>query len=287
MMTESVTTAAEPLRFRACWACGEPLEGRRRHAEFCSTRCRMRRYRGKRDPRSQRLARAFGLRWTDFWRTPPWLVAAVAVELHLVIDVSACADDRVCREHIPPEADGLTSSWRATEPGAAWWNPAYSPGLLPWVEKAAEEHRRGVPSVGLIPPSLGAAYMQLAADTATCIAPIRGRVPFLHPDTGEPAKGNRGDSCFVFYDGRSKGCAAWHYVNLRDLEARGRQVLDLVADVPNVFPGSAGSILRGMLESPESKKRLQSKMITSKDGVSSDLPLSSVFPPLLGFTERP
>lgn len=247
----------------------------------------MRKYRGSRDPRSHRLARAFGLRWTDFWRTPPWLVAAVAMEVHLAIDVSACADDRVCLEHIPPEADGLTTSWRPRGSGGAWWNPAYSPGLLPWVEKALEEHRQGVPSVGLIPPSLGAAYMQTAASTATVIAPIRGRVPFLHPDTGQPANGNRGDSCLIYFDGRSRGPAEWRYVDLRDLEARGRQVLDLLAHVPNVFPGEVRAVLRKQVESAKSKKCLHSSYIESNHGVESDKPLSSAFPPLLGFSESP
>lgn len=274
-------------RIAACWSCGEPLDGRRADALCCSTRCRVRRHRGQRAPRSQRLARAFGLRWTDFWRTPPWLVAAVSLELELRIDISACADDRVCLEHIPPEADGRLTSWRPQGEGAAWWNPPYSPGLLPWVEKAGEEHRRGVASVGLIPPSLGAAYMEQAAREATVIAPIRGRVPFLHPDTGEPAAGNRGDSCLIFYDGRSEGPAAWHYVNLRDLRDRGQRALDLLADVPNMFPGCAGRILKARWECPEFRKRLQSKIIPPNQGGVLNLALSSVFPPLLGFTERP
>lgn len=208
-------------------------------------------HRGQRDPRGERLARLYGLRPTDFWRTPAWVVAAVSLELPLTTDASACADDRVCEQHLPPERDGLTCSWRphGPRPWSAWWNPPYSPGLLPWMEKALEEHRAGVASVGLVPPSLGASYMELAASSATVITPIRGRIPFLHPDTGQPGASNRGDSCLIYFDGRSEGPAEWRYVDVAELRAQGEWALSLVAHVPHVFPGEVGTVARALCSS--------------------------------------
>lgn len=254
---------------RSCWTCGASLEARRRQARTCSPRCRQRKRRGHREPRSERLARRWALRPSDFWRTPPWLVAAVSLEVELVIDVSSCADDRVCREHVPPDQDGLRTSWRAERPGAAWWNPPYSPGLLPWVEQAAAQHAQGVASVGLVPPALGAGYMELASEAATLIVPIRGRVPFLHPDTGEPGKGNRGDSCLVFFDGRSQGPAEWRYVKCQELERRGRWALSQLADVPNVFPGEAGQVLRTLCssDSRKSRRHIRKKWVSARKSV--------------------
>lgn len=222
-----------------CWRCGRAFEARRRHATTCSRACRVARHRGQRDPRSVRLARRWGLKPSDFWRTPPWLVAALLSEFPLTLDVSAAADDRVLPLHIGPGEDGRFVDWLARAlGGACWFNPPYSPGLLPWVEKAAAESARGIASVGLVPPATGSRYMALADKTAAEVRLIRGRVPFLHPDTGKAAAGNRGDSCLIIFDGQTVPGrrARWSYVEVAELRQRGESAILRAKNVPNVFP---------------------------------------------------
>lgn len=228
---------------RGCWACGRDLGELRADADVCSPRCRQRRARGWRLSRSERLARLYGIRPSDFWRTPVWLVAAAHVVYGpLAVDVSSCSDDAVLSRWIDPGANGLTTSWRAAAGGlgGAWWNPPYSPGLLPWVEKAAQESGLGLRSVGLIPPAMGARYMDLADQAAAEVGLISGRVPFLHPDTGEAVPGNRGDSCFVFFDElgpREKG-ARYRRWDLAELRTIGSEAIRSGSFVPNTFPSS-------------------------------------------------
>jgi len=87
------------------------------------------------------------------------------------------------------------SSW-------AWCNPPYSRNetgrdLLGWVQCAARQDGVGV--VMLLPPSMGSAYMELAWTTADEIRFFRGRLAFIHPDTGEPEHNGRGGSCLVVW----------------------------------------------------------------------------------------
>lgn len=212
----------------SCAVCGAAFEARRRHAESCSAACRQRRHRGQVAPRAERLARRWGLSPGDFWRTPPWLVSAVAEDLAqrgqvLALDCCALPDDATLPRFIGPDRDGLATSWRAELAAgeAAWWNPPYSaPG--PWVSKAAAEASAGVWSVGLVPASMGARWMVEAMQQAAVVEVIRGRIPFLDPNTGRETAGNRHDSALLhFRPGRGAGLAPVRYVELAELRREG------------------------------------------------------------------
>lgn len=229
----------------SCAVCGAAFSARRRHAESCSPACRQRRHRGQLASRSERLARRWGLSPGDFWRSPPWLVAAVAAELAelgrvLALDCCALPDDTTLPRWIDPGRDGLAVSWAAelSEAGAAWWNPPYSrPG--PWVAKASAEASAGVWSVGLVPASMGARWMVEAMHHAALVEVIRGRVPFLDPDTGRETPGNRHDSALLhFRPLRSPGLASLRYVELATLRRRGEAALSArqATDSGQMFP---------------------------------------------------
>lgn len=276
----------DPLR-DGCWTCGAPLEGRQRNTVTCSNACRMRRYRGKRQPRSARMARRWGLRPGDFWRTPPWLVAAVSLELPLSIDVSSSSEDSTCPEHVPPGDNGLEAEWSPQTPGAAWWNPPYSPGLLPWMEKARDEHRRGVSSVGLIPPAMGARYMVLAHQEATAIRYIKGRVPFLHPDTGRAVAGNRGDSCLIFFlGGISLAQAEVGYVELNELREQGLRALAERPSVPDMFPSQVSHHTGGPYSSGIQENSCCSPWNRAGCGDGAKNPNSAPYRPILRLPKR-
>ena len=221
---------------RTCWSCGKRF-GARGDALTCSAACRKARQRGRQAPRSARLAQAWGLKPGDFWRTPAWLIAAMRLRYPIGFDACATPEDAVCAQYITPEQNSLMTSWAPFALfGWGFWNPPYGNDLLSWVQKAASERDAGVSSLGLVPPATGSRYMQRADQEAAEICLIRGRIPFIHPDTGKPVSGNRGDSCFIVMDSARPGPARWTYVELSELRDRGVAAMD---QVPHRFPISA------------------------------------------------
>lgn len=212
-----------------CRSCQGPFRPSRSDALTCSGRCRKARARLKRDgPRSEFLAREHGIEARDQWRTNPHDFAPLAHEFGYTLDAAALSHDALCPEYITPIQNGLETSWLERAgvalPGYprpfVWCNPPYSRlagGLLVWVEKAVYEASVGVPSTLLVPPSQGARYMQLAHRWAAEVRWYASRRTFLHPDTGLPAPGNRGDSCVIVVTPerllRTAARAAYSYVD--------------------------------------------------------------------------
>jgi phage N-6-adenine-methyltransferase len=205
---------------RACLRCGAPLAGRRVDAVTCSAACRAAWRRQGATPRADRLAARWGLLPRDFWRTPPTLVMAVAAELGgaFGLDAASAGDDAVAPRWLTPDDDALVSSWAVAchpEHRRAWCNPPYSKvaggaggaGLLAWVEAGVRARDEGLVVAMLVPPSTSTRYWRLAFEQAAEILLCSKRVSFLDPNTGEPDRGNRGDSAILIFRPGQRGPA--------------------------------------------------------------------------------
>lgn len=133
----------------------------------------------------------------DCYQTPPELLDAVRRDFGLTFTLDAAASEvnAVCAAFLTgphdPEGEcscGLCSPWS----GTVWCNPPYS-HVEPWVEKARAEFRRD--------PQMTIAMLLLADTSTTWFARAArlaetyllspGRVSFIDPVTGLPARGNR------------------------------------------------------------------------------------------------
>lgn len=130
----------------------------------------------------------------DTWRTPDNLLRAAERFLNMpfMLDVCANATNTVCDKYYSIDDDALRDDcdWSARR-GAAWMNPPYS-DPAPWCAKAASEsERRGIFVVGLLPDDRSTRWYQQHIEGVASLALVPDRrVAFLHPLTGEPAKGN-------------------------------------------------------------------------------------------------
>ncbi len=155
--------------------------------------------------RAARIAAMYNLKPRDLWGTPRAVFREIDAEFGVGLDAAAVADDALVCPFISPEDDGLKVSWmdrcvlRGPGPKAAFANPPYSAcggGLLAWMEKAVAEAAAGLTCILLVPPSMSTRYMQLAVECGE-VRVYRSRLAFLHPVTGQPVAGNRGDSCLA------------------------------------------------------------------------------------------
>lgn len=222
-VTEPVREAlpAVPLDRRVCVVCSESLEGRRRTAKVCSTRCRVRLHRAGGAVRSRLLAARWGIEVRDFWRTPRWFFDALDSELRFGLDAAAAGeDDALCSRFITPDDDALVVSWAdRCDPARPWVfvNPPYSKkagrgkGLLLWAQKAVLERDAGVGVALVVPPAPSTRYHKLLKAEGVEIRHPPSRVPFLHPDTGVPMRGNRGDTMVALLEPGERGPARERY----------------------------------------------------------------------------
>ncbi|MBK7761593.1 MAG: hypothetical protein IPI35_35360 [Deltaproteobacteria bacterium] len=149
-------------------------------------------------PRSRLIEARWGVPTSDLWRTPPWLVEAVRLlladdGLDLSLDACAFPEDSVAPALVSPEENGLCSLLGRARRWGRRWNPPYS-SPMPWALKAVSEWRLGAASVALVPACTGARWWAELVNPAARISLLRGRVAFLHPDTGRAVSGTRFDS---------------------------------------------------------------------------------------------
>lgn len=169
------------------------------------------------------LAARWDIEPRDFWRTPQWVVSRIALEIGGFGLDAAAADttDALCPRFLTPDIDALVARWRDhCDPAlpAAWCNPPYSRrggrgrGLLAWVEAAVRARDAGLLVVMLVPPSPSTRYHRLLHREAVELRMPPKRLAFLHPDTGEPMKGNRSDSMLAFLRPGESGPARTTYI---------------------------------------------------------------------------
>jgi site-specific DNA-methyltransferase (adenine-specific) len=138
------------------------------------------------------------------WRTPPELFEPLHRELQFGLDAAA-QDGGVALVpyYITPEIDALAVHWPDyCEPGnpVAWLNPPYGRDLGEWIAKAHRMSLLGMTVVCLIHPRTDTAFWHEHVMFAAEVRCIKGRVTFLDPDTGRPAKrGSTGAHVLVIF----------------------------------------------------------------------------------------
>jgi site-specific DNA-methyltransferase (adenine-specific) len=91
-------------------------------------------------------------------RPPLALFDALDREFHFGLDVAATHMNRKCEMFFGPDhkyahcRDGLNAKWAERGHKTCWMNPPYSRGLQgKFIAKAADERRKGVTTVALLP----------------------------------------------------------------------------------------------------------------------------------------
>ena len=146
----------------------------------------------------------------DEWLTPDYVFRYLDRIFRFNIDLAASNENHLCTVHISRETDALQASWHVRGQ-RGFCNPPYS-SISPWLEKAAQEARKGFTSVFLIPtPNGEERYGEYVFDVASEVTFITGRLAFLRPD-GTPVGGNTRGSCFVVYRGYDLGYTRYRHV---------------------------------------------------------------------------
>ena len=171
-------------------------------------------------PRSELLHRATDLPPKDFWRTPQWLFDLLDSEFGpFDLDAAATPTDARCDAFLTVLDNALTIDW-SSRGSRVFVNPPYSraggdgEGLLAWVQAAVRARDAGAVVVMVAPPALSTRYHQVLKSEAIELLHLPRRVPFLDPDTGEPRKGNRGDTMVAVLIPDERGPAVERYLQI-------------------------------------------------------------------------
>jgi phage N-6-adenine-methyltransferase len=140
----------KPGRCRRCKAAvARAATGRRRR--YCSARCRVAAYRGRRTRPVHYSSRSCE------WSTPPELFARLDARFAFTLDPCATADNARCPRWYTKVDDGLRQEWA----GRVFVNPPYGRAIAAWVEKAWEA-------------------AQTTAEVVVCLVPARTDTAWWH-----------------------------------------------------------------------------------------------------------
>ena len=124
---------------------------------------------------------------SDEWYTPSWIFDALGV----TFDMDPCCphpNEWVPAKHyLTKEDNGLEENWY----GSVWLNPPFGRrnGILPWLQKLID-HGNGI---ALVPNRTATEWWQYAANNASSLLFVQGKIRFLRPDGSEgksPGYGN-------------------------------------------------------------------------------------------------
>lgn len=133
------------------------------------------------------------------WRTPEYLLDRVRTYFGgpIPLDPATAPDNPTRAERIlTPAEDGLSQPWHPWGWEGTFINPPYGPAFPGWLAKIAEEALSGMPILALLPVGGGRMscpywHQNIWTRGLTAIAWIQGRVAFIDPATGKPARGNQ------------------------------------------------------------------------------------------------
>lgn len=135
------------------------------------------------------------------WQTPPELFAKLDARFDFVVDAAASEKNALCKLYWTKETDGLKQDWTALH-GWIFCNPPYGKDTKLWLKKGAEESQIGGSSVLLVNSNTETNYWgEWVWPYAREIWFIKGRVPYIDPDTGRPCNGNTKGQALIIYDG--------------------------------------------------------------------------------------
>ena len=160
----------------------------------------------------------------DLWQTPPEIFAALNRDFRIVADVAASANNHLLTVYLTEQDNALTQDWAGRLPlGFVWCNPPYS-DITPWVQKAAEECRKGIGTVMLVPADTSVGWFSLARNSCTEVRfIIDGRLSFIRADTGKPVNGNNKGSMLLIWNPFASEFGLTGYVSRDTLMALGRK----------------------------------------------------------------
>jgi len=137
------------------------------------------------------------------WSTPDYVYKALACEFDFVLDAAASDSNHKCAKYLTKEQNALQTDWRQYvgkrkhNNEAVWINPPYD-NIGPWITKASEESAFNYFNVVmLVPATPDVGWWPEYADEIRFIT--KGRISFVHPDTGKPINGNtKGSALLIF-----------------------------------------------------------------------------------------
>jgi phage N-6-adenine-methyltransferase len=128
------------------------------------------------------------------WRTPLYIFEDADCYFQFGLDAAASDQNRLCDQYFTKENSALDKDWSKVSKNV-WCNPPYSRGLKElFIKKAVEESKKGVTTVFFLPALPSERWFPW--DVSELIVFIRGRVNFLHPETGVKQSGVATGSCY-------------------------------------------------------------------------------------------
>lgn len=139
----------------------------------------------------------------DRWRTPPELFAGIAHRLgvEFVLDAAAEQHNTLCQLFISPEMNSLETRWDEFMElvgldGWVWLNPPFS-NVEPWANHVVSH--AGLRVVVITNAATDTGWWHTLANAADQVWIMKGRVSFVHNETGQRVKGNNmGQTVFIF-----------------------------------------------------------------------------------------
>ena len=130
----------------------------------------------------------------DLWQTPQSLYDTLNQEFEFSGDVCASAENALHENYYTEQQNALTQRWFKS----SWCNPPYSK-ILPWVQKAKVEHKKGKTIVMLVPADTSVKWFKEAYNSCNEVRFISGRLAFINAATQKPVKGNnKGSVLFIW-----------------------------------------------------------------------------------------
>lgn len=150
----------------------------------------------------------------DLWQTPKFVFDYYNRRFDLKMDVASSDQNKLCDMWLTQEDDALNSNWSIW---GNWCNPPYS-DIMPWVQKAVEEMKRGCLTVMLIPADTSVKWFKKAFDNCTECHFISGRLSFVNADKQKPVNGNNKGSVVFIFDPKSPVKQSVHLIDRESMK---------------------------------------------------------------------
>jgi site-specific DNA-methyltransferase (adenine-specific) len=149
------------------------------------------------------------------WLTPQWIFDALDVRFGLDPAASASEHNVVPMTDTGVKHVGAGGTDKAWPKQFVWLNPPYGRVCSPFMHRMVEHSRRGGSGIALLPVRTDTGWWaegpgQLATDPAQSSAVfLRGRVQFVHGDTGQPGPSPAFPSVLVAWGDQGRDALNW------------------------------------------------------------------------------
>lgn len=112
---------------------------------------------------------------TGEWETPRAFFDVLDAEFHFTLDPCCNEQNKKCEKHYTKEQDGLKQSWAGER---VFCNPPYGRDVGKWIQKSAEEKKRGALVVLLLPARVDTKWFHELIVPNAEIRFVKGRLKF-------------------------------------------------------------------------------------------------------------